>query len=487
MLTVIHSPDLPDRSTGKDARPRGENCPPMSTSLTFHGAADTVTGSRHFLQTAGQRVLVDCGLFQGPHEIRQRNWQPFPERPDSIDAVVLTHAHIDHTGYLPRLVKQGFRRSIYCTPATRDLLHVMLMDSARLQMEEAEYHNKRKSSRHTPALPLYDEEDVQRTLRLLHAVDYQEAFEPVPGVRFHYEPAGHILGSAFAFAQTEVGTILFSGDLGRYNQSIIPDPTPVSRADYLLIESTYGNRDHAQVDVSGTLERLIRRAVTENGFILIPSFAVGRTQEVLYLLNRLWNSGSVPRIPVWVDSPMAVSIIPLFVRYPKEHDLEMSQLVDAEHNPLEGPNVKFVHSRDESKALNKVNGPGIIIAGSGMANGGRIRHHLLNRISDPTTTVLFVGYQGEGTPGRAIQQGAERFRAFGWEVPIRAHIERIDALSAHADRNEMLRWLGQFQEAPRRTFLVHGEPEARQALQAKILAELGWDVYRPDLHERVDL
>jgi metallo-beta-lactamase family protein len=241
------------------------------------------------------------------------------------------------------------------------------------------------------------------------------------------------------------------------------------------------------VDVPTELARLVNRAAQEGSFILVPSFAVGRTQELLYLLNRLWTAGRAPRIPVFVDSPMAVSIIPIFLRYPEEHDVDMAELMDAERCPLEGPNVRYIHSRDQSKALNDASGPGIILAGSGMANGGRIRHHLLNRVSDPKTTVLFVGFQGEGTPGRALLEGAEMFRAFGWEVPVRARIERLDALSAHADRGEMLRWLRGFEAAPRRTFLVHGEPAARQALQAKILAELGWNVHRPDLHEEVDI
>jgi metallo-beta-lactamase family protein len=459
----------------------------MTSSITFHGATDTVTGSRHLLETAGKRILVDCGLFQGRREIRERNWHRFPVPPESIDAVVLTHAHLDHSGYLPRLVRHGFRGPIFCTPATRDLLAIMWMDAARLQEEEAEHANRKGWSRHRPALPLYTTEDVQPSLRLLEARHYQEAFEPVPGVRFRFQRAGHILGSAFAFAETDAGVVLFSGDLGRYGQSIIPDPSPVSRADYLLVESTYGERDHADVDVHAELERIVERAVREKGFVLIPSFAIGRAQEVLYLLNTLWHEGRLPRLPVYLDSPMAVSAIPLFIRHTEDHDLEMSALVDADRCPFEGPNVKFIQTSDQSRALNDEPGPGIIIAGSGMANGGRIRHHLVNRVSDSRTTVLFVGYQGEGTPGRALLEGAETFRAFGWEVPVRARRERLDALSAHADRGEILRWLGHFDAPPRRTFLVHGEPTARQALQAKIVAELGWEVARPELGERFDL
>lgn len=459
----------------------------MNTSITFHGATDTVTGSRHLLQTGGRRVLFDCGLFQGPREIRERNWQRFPVPPDSLDAVVLTHAHLDHTGYLPRLVKEGFGGPIYCTPATANLLPVMLLDSARLAEEDAEHANRHGWSRHRPALPLYTQEDARRVFPLLHSHTYGESFAPAEGVRVHFVRAGHILGSAFAMTETEAGLICFSGDLGRYGQSIIPDPTPVPRADYLLVESTYGNRDHADVDVLSELERIVMRTVRERGMLLVPSFAIGRAQEVVYLLNTLVREGRIPELPVYIDSPMAISVTPLFTRHTEEHDREMTALLEDEMAPLETRNVHFSQSRDDSKRLNDEDGPGIIIAGSGMANGGRIRHHLVNRISNPATTVLFVGYQAEGTPGRAIVRGAETFRAFGWEVPIRARVEQLDALSAHADRGELLRWLGGFQEPPRRTFLVHGEPDARQALQAKITAELGWDVHRPELGERVEL
>ncbi len=459
----------------------------MPASLTFHGATDTVTGSRHLLEAGGRRVLVDCGLFQGPREIRERNWKRFPVPAASLDAVVITHAHLDHTGYLPRLVKEGYSGPIHCTAATRDLLGIMLMDSARLQEEEAEHANRHRWSRHSPAIPLYNQEDAQATLRLLTGLPYEETFEPVDSVRCRYIRAGHILGSAYVAAETEGLNILFGGDLGRYGQSIIPDPTPVSRTDYLLVESTYGDRDHADVDVHTELERIVHRSVREHGMILIPSFAIGRAQEVLYLLHELEEAGRIPRIPVWLDSPMASSAIPLFVNHTQDHDLEMQALLAAGNCPFEGPNVRYVQTREQSKALNEEKGAGIIIAGSGMANGGRIRHHLLNRISRPNTTVLFVGYQGVGTPGRAILDGARVFRAFGWEVEINARVERIDALSAHADRGEIMRWLGEFQEPPKRTFLVHGEETPRQALQSRIVAELGWNVHRPSLGERVEL
>lgn len=454
------------------------------SSITFYGATDSVTGSRHLLETQGKRVLVDCGLFQGQRELRDRNWQRFPVPPESLDAVVLTHAHLDHTGFLPRLVKDGYGGPVYCTPATRDLLAIMLADATHLQEEEAEHANRHGWSKHHPALPLYNGEDVRRTLPLLRAVTYEEQFEPVAGVPFRFLRAGHILGSAFARAETDAGVVLFSGDLGRYDQPIIPDPTPVAHADYLLLESTYGDRDHPDVDVSAELERIVRHAISEKGFVLVPSFAIERAQELLYLLNQSAAAGRIPRIPIYLDSPMAVSATPLFMTHTEDHDVDMDALVSAGKSPFEAPNVHYVHSRDESKALNDEKGPGIIIAGSGMANGGRIRHHLLNRVEDPRTTVLFVGYQAEGTPGRALEGGAKTFRAFGWEVPVRARMERLDALSGHADRSEILRWLRNFTAPPRSTFLVHGEPDARKALQARIVAELGWDVRRPEFGER---
>ncbi len=459
----------------------------MPTSITFYGATDTVTGSRHLLETDGKRVLVDCGLFQGPRAIRERNWQSFPVSPRSIDALVLTHAHLDHTGYVPRLVKQGFNGPIYCTPATADLLPIMLLDSARLMEEEAEHANRHGWSRHQPALPLYTQEDARACLRLLERRSYHEAFEPAEGARVHFLRAGHILGSAFAMTETEAGLICFGGDLGRYGQSIIPDPTPVPRADYLLMESTYGDRDHSDVDVSAELEKIVRHAVQQGGVVLVPTFAIGRAQEVIYLLNDLQRQGRIPELPIYLDSPMAASATPFFCQHTEEHDLEMTALLEGGACPLERWNVHFVQTRDDSKRLNGVEGPAVILAGSGMANGGRIRHHLLNRIDDARTTVLFVGYQAEGTPGRAIVGGAETFRAFGWEVPIRARIVQLDALSAHADRGELLRWLGGFEAPPRRTFLVHGEPKAREALQARITAELGWNVRRPEMAERAEL
>lgn len=456
-------------------------------SLTFWGAAGTVTGSRHLLETPEGRMLVDCGLFQGNRALRALNWERFPVPPSGIDQAVLTHAHLDHSGYLPRLVKEGFGGPIHCTRATAELLEIMLLDAARLQMEDARHANRHDYSRHKPALPLYDEEDARRALALLHPHDYETPLQPLPDVICSFRRAGHILGSAYVLANAPGGRICFGGDLGRYGQSIIPDPEPVEQADYLLLESTYGDRDHSSIDAAQELARLLRRVEHDRSFLLVPAFSIGRAQELLYLLNQLWAAGEAPVIPVYLDSPMAISAVPLFCRHTADHDLEMTELLKTDACPLESPAFHFVQTSDQSKALNGLAGPGMIIAGSGMANGGRIRHHLRNRIDDPRTVVLFVGYQGEGTPGRALLDGAHTFRAYGWEVPVRAHIESIDALSAHADRGEIIRWLGGFQSPPRHTFLVHGEDPARQALQARILTTLGWSSSLPRLGESVEL
>lgn len=455
----------------------------MRCTLTFHGACDTVTGSRHLLTSGDRRLLVDCGLFQGIREVRERNWQRFPVAPRELDAVVLTHAHLDHSGYLPRLVAQGYAGPIYATAGTVALLRLLLPDSARLQEEEADHANRHGWSRHRPALPLYNQEEAQRALRQLEPLPYEADFHPLPELCTRFVRAGHILGSAFVLAHTDRGLVCFGGDLGRYGQSIIPDPTPVARADYLLLESTYGDRDHAAVDVAGELRRIVERAVRQRGWVLIPAFAIGRAQEVLYLLRKLMLAGELPGIPVYLDSPMAASAVPLFCQHAEDHDLEMQELMDAGTCPLEWSGVHYVQTREDSRRLNGAPGPGIIIAGSGMANGGRIRHHLLDKLPDARTTVLFVGYQAVGTPGRALLDGAAEFRAYGWEVPVRARVERVDGLSAHADRGEILRWLAGFESPPTRTFLVHGEAAARAALAARIRSQLHWEVSEPAWNE----
>lgn len=456
----------------------------MPNTYTAYGAARTVTGSRHLLESNGKRVLVDCGLFQGLKEIRERNWLPFPVPPDSIDAVVLTHAHQDHIGYVPRLIANGYSGPVYATPATIDLARLSLPDSGRLQEEFARHANKHGVSRHHPALPLYTEADAFAALKRLEPVDYRAMTRLPSGMTFRYLPAGHILGSAFAeiyFANGE--RILMSGDLGRYDVPILKNPTPVDFAEYLVVESTYGNRLHAKEDVESILESVIRSAVENGGTVLVPSFSIGRTQDLLYRINLLQAEGRIPRIPFFVDSPMATSATAIYAKHKDEHDLDMQGFLERGDDPLQPDLLSFVRDREQSKELNSRRGPMVILAGSGMCTGGRIVHHLIRRLDEPDTTVLFTGYQAAGTLGREILEGAERVRVLGRDVQVRARIEKLNSLSAHADQAEILHWLGGFKTPPKRTFIVHGEPPAQDALRDKIVAELGWSVAIPEQGE----
>lgn len=459
----------------------------MAQSIGFYGAAQTVTGSRHLLTLNGKRILVDCGLFQGTRDSRELNWLEFPVVPESIDAVVITHAHMDHIGWLPRLVRQGYTGPIYATKATIGLARISLPDSARIQEEDARRANKR-GSRHTPALPLYTEEEAYRCLQQFKAVPYHTN-HPLPGgatFRFYY--AGHILGSALAEIYFENGErILMSGDLGRYDMPIIRDPETFENSEYLVIESTYGDRLHPHQDPSEVLEEVFRTAIKNDGCVIVPSFAIGRTQELLYYIRKLQDAGRIPRIPIYIDSPMAVSTTELYARSKEEQDEEMLVSVQEGRSEIEPEGITFVHDRETSKALNRQRGPLVIIAGSGMANGGRVVHHLLHRISDPNTTVLFTGYQANGTLGRHIVDGQPTVRILREELPVRARIEQLSSLSAHADQGEMLRWLKGFKNPPRQTFIVHGEPPAQEALRAKIVEELGWNVVIPAMGETFTL
>lgn len=460
----------------------------MSQTIRFLGAAQTVTGSRHLLTLNGKRVLVDCGLFQGARELRERNWQPFMVEPSSIDAIVLTHAHTDHIGYLPKLVVDGFRGPVYCTEGTLGLARISLPDSGRLQEEDARRANKHGYSRHKPALPLYTERDAFTALKLLEPLHYHE-FHDLPGkATFRFIPAGHILGSAYAEVYFENGErILMSGDLGRYGTAIIRDPEPVEYAEYLVLESTYGDRLHPHEDVLDILEHTFKDAVERGGAVIVPSFAIGRTQELLYAMHELQDQGRMPRLPIFIDSPMATSTTELYARTSEDHDSDMKLEIKEGHDPLHPAGVRFVRDANESKALNSQHGPMVIISGSGMANGGRITHHLKHRLDDPKTTVLFTGFQAEGTLGRELIDGAERVTIHGQEIAVRAHLARISALSAHADYGEILRWLANFKAAPRRTFLVHGEPAAQEALRQRIVDGFGWDVSIPAWGEEASL
>jgi metallo-beta-lactamase family protein len=459
--------------------------------LTFLGAAGVVSGSRHLVDAAGSRVLIDCGLFQGEKELREKNWDRFPVRPDSIDAVVLTHGHIDHSGYLPRLGREGFAGPIYTSPATADLLGLLLYDSAKCQAEDALYANRKGYSKHAPALPLYEEKDVDRVLRLVRPVARETWFTPAAGIRCRYHEAGHMLGSSFIemeAARDQGGApvrIVFSGDVGRFDAPLYKDPISPPDCDYLLCESTYGDRDHTPARPLDELEKVTNEAIRRGGMMLVASFAIGRCQQLVYLLRTLMAAGRVPETPIWVDSPMAVDAMAVFRKHHNEHDFSEAKMEGVAES-LASPFVRMAKTADESKAINGHHGAGIVIASSGMMNGGRILHHLARRLPDPKTTVLVAGYQAKGTRGRNLIEGAEFLRIHGRDVPVRAVVRQVDALSGHADRHELDRWLGTM-AAPRRTFLVHGEPPAATAMAEFIRSRRGWDVHVPRLGEEAEL
>ncbi|MEI6657353.1 MAG: MBL fold metallo-hydrolase [Planctomycetota bacterium] len=459
--------------------------------LTFLGAAGEVSGSRHLVDAAGGRVLVDCGLFQGEKNLRDKNWDRFPVRPDSINAIVLTHGHIDHSGYLPRLAREGFAGPIYTSPATADLLGLLLYDSAKCQAEDALYANRKGFSKHSPALPLYEEQDVDRVLRLVRPVARESWFSPAGGIRCRFHEAGHMLGSSFIemeAAREEGGEpvrIVFSGDVGRFDAPLYKDPISPPNCDYLVCESTYGDRDHTPSRPLDELEKVTNDAIRRGGMMLVASFAIGRCQQLVYLLRTLMAAGRVPETPIWVDSPMAVGAMEVFRRHRDEHDFSEAKMQGVAES-LASPFVRMAKTADESKAINGHHGAGIVIASSGMMNGGRILHHLARRLPDPKTTVLVAGYQAKGTRGRSLIEGAEFLRIHGRDVPVRAVVRKVDALSGHADRHELDRWLGSM-AAPRRTFLVHGEPPAAAALAEFIRSRRGWNVHIPALGEHVEL
>ncbi len=459
----------------------------MPQSIAFHGAAETVTGSRHLLRLNDKNILVDCGMFQGGRELRQRNWEPFPIPPHEIDAIVVTHAHMDHIGYLPKLSQLGYQGPIYSTSATIKLARISLPDSARIQEEDARTANK-VGSRHQPALPLYTEDDAFAVLKLFKPLHYHQTQALPGGAQFRFLPAGHILGSAFAEIYFDNGErILMGGDLGRYNTPIIRDPEAVDFAEYLVIESTYGNRLHSTEDPKTKLADIFRDAWAGGNRILVPSFSIGRTQELLYYISQLQKENRMPRIPIFLDSPMATSATEAYRSESEEHDKEMKISIEEGLNDLDPEDAFYIRDRRQSQELNSRPGPFMVIAGSGMANGGRIVHHLLHHISNESTIVLFTGYQAEGTLGRRILEGQETVRILKREVPVRARIEKMNSMSAHADQQEILMWLKGFKTPPKKTFIVHGEPPAQQALQTKIRAELGWDVVIPHWHEEFSL
>jgi metallo-beta-lactamase family protein len=459
---------------------------PGPPTLQFLGAAGTVTGSKYLVKYRGQQVLLDCGLFQGLKELRLRNWLKPEFAPREIASVVLSHAHIDHTGYLPLLVKRGFRGSVYCTAATADLIEFLLPDSAKLQEEDAARANRGHYTKHHPAQPLYDQSDVKAALKLVERHAFGKEFPVAGDMKATFRHTGHILGAAsidLAIAKPDPFRLVFSGDLGRFNDPILRDPAPVPEADVIIIESTYGDRLHPPDPVS-ELVRIINEAVHLGGPLIVPAFAVGRTQELLWFIRELEMAGRIPELRVFIDSPMATVVTELYCNYTGEHNLSLAQLTDKHGCGIQTARQVMIHSVDESKALNNLDGPFIVIAGSGMATGGRVLHHLARRLPDPRTTVVLPGFQAEGTRGRQLEEGAKTVHIHGRDIEVRAQVYRREGLSAHGDRNEILRWLSGFQRPPAQCYVVHGEPTAATALTKAIEEELDWTV-RPAVDQEV--
>jgi len=465
-------------------------------SISFWGGVGTVTGSKYLVESGKGRVLVDCGLFQGLKELRERNWQEPPFDPRSLDAVLITHAHIDHTGYLPRLVNQGFRGPVYCSRGTADLLKILLPDSGRLQEEDADFRNRHNLTKHKPALPLYTEKDAFASLELLEPVaNTGDSLQVAPGIRAGFRIAGHILGSSLVLLELENAgadgkgrRVLFSGDLGHYDQPIIRDPVAPPACDYLLVESTYGDRLHDPEDPKIALARIINDAAQRNAPVLIPAFAVGRTQEIVYLIRELEDEKAIPVLPVSVDSPMAAATTAVYARRTEEQDEEYASILRQQKHPLRTHSMITASSRQESKKLNDAEGARVIISASGMMTGGRVLHHAMRLVPNPEATIVFVGYQAAGTTGRRIQDGEPEVKIMGQWIPVRCRIAKIGGFSAHADWKEVLHWLeGMESGNPSRTFLTHGEPEAANAMAGHIKDRFGWNVHVPQYGERIEL
>jgi metallo-beta-lactamase family protein len=467
----------------------------MDIKLRFLGAAQNVTGSCHLLEANGVRILVDCGLYQ-ERDFKQRNWDPFVEDPTTIDAVVLTHAHLDHCGLLPKLVKDGFEGDVFATEASVDIAEIVMRDSAKIQTEDIAYKKKRhKRQGRTspfPYEPLYRTEDVERVLPMMRPVPYGKEQKVGLGVTLKFYDAGHILGSSSVlFEITKHGStrrVLFSGDIGRWDTPILRDPELVDQADYVCIESTYGNRDHKDnSSIPGTLARVIKAAHKAGGNVVIPSFAIERTQELLYRLGELRAEGRIPHVPVFVDSPMAIRVTEVFRRHRELFDEETMERISKGQHPCDFKDLTLTRTAAESKAINHRSGTSIIIAGSGMCTGGRIKHHIANNIGRPESTILFVGYQANGTLGRHILQGAEHVRLYGEQHDVIARIEKVNGMSAHADRNELLKWLKGLQTPPEKVFVIHGEDRATEAFAERIHDRLGWDAHVAKYQEEVTL
>ena len=449
--------------------------------LTFAGAAGTVTGSRYLVDSDDRRLLIDCGLFQGYKMLRLRNWAAFPVPPASIQASILTHAHLDHSGYLPALVRDGMRTPVYASEAPRELCGILLPDSGHLQEEQARYLNRHQFSKHHPALPLYTRKEAIESLESLRGVDMDKPFEILPGMQATLRPGGHLLGASIVEITTPRGNLVFSGDLGRPNDSILVPPVSIRHADYLVVESTYGDRRHETTDPEVHFGDIIRKTAARGGIIVVPSFAVGRAQALLYAIYRLKSRRQIPDLPVYLNSPMAMNATALYQKYAALHHLTPEQcrgMCTA---------ATIVNSVEESQALNSLKKPAVIIAASGMATGGRVLHHLIAYASDPKNSIVLTGYQAGGTRGAAIAAGAPGVRIFGQKVPIRAEVHQLSGYSAHADADEIIAWLKGFERPPRRVFITHGDPQAADTLRKRISDELDWSAHVPDHLETVSL
>ena len=471
--------------------------------IQFLGAAGTVTGSKHLISTDGAskgcfQTLVDCGLFQGLKEWRTRNWQDTPVPAREIDAVILTHAHIDHSGWIPRLVKSGFRGPIYATPSTIDLCGILLPDSGHLQEEDANFYNKHKKSKHNPALPLYTREEAEACLQYFRPVQFGVTQQVCPEISFRFAAAAHILGSSMAEVTLTTNgrkrLLLFTGDIGRLRnhkaapgEAVRPGPAEGESADVLVMESTYGNRQHPRDDPRPRLAEVIRQTVARGGSVVVPSFAVERTQKFLFILKELMESRQIPQIPVYCDSPMAIKAVEIFLKHTEEYSDETRHLIAQYGSPLAWPGFTFAQTVEQSKKINETRFPSIIVSSSGMVTGGRILHHLAQRLPDPRNTVIFIGFQAPGTRGATIKSGAPEVKIFGDMVPIRAQVEAFEQFSDHADTPELLEWLRTFSSTPRATYLVHGEPAASSLLRAAITRELGWNVHVAEWMEKVEI
>jgi metallo-beta-lactamase family protein len=453
----------------------------MSLSLSFLGGVGTVTGSRFLLDAGDGRVLIDCGLFQGLKQLRLRNWAPFPIKPNAIDAVLLTHAHLDHSGYLPALVRDGFAGRIHCSHATKELCGILLPDSGLLQEKDAEYANRHGFSKHKPALPLYTLKDAEAALPHLSALPFHDEHALPSGLTVKLRRAGHILGAATIEADWQGKKIVFSGDLGRFNDPMMVDPEPVPFADFLVVESTYGDRRHETRDPQEALGEIINRTTGRGGTVVIPAFAVGRAQLLLYHLERLSAAGRLPNVPIFLDSPMAIDASEMLCSHLDDHRLKADECTRA------CKIAHYVRSVEESKELTANPVPKVIISASGMATGGRVLHHLKRYATDSRNTVLYVGFQAAGTRGQAMVAGANSIKIHGEYLPVRAEVHNLSMLSAHADADEILRWLGRFEKPPRMTFISHGEPTASDALRRRIEEELGWQCRVPEHLERAAL